>query len=289
MKNTITAESLHLIDLALSEDLSDRGDLTSQLFIPEKHQSTALIVSREPIVLAGSYIAQATFLAVDPDLQIQVLHGDGSSIPKSGTLMSIHGSTRSILTAERTALNFLQRLCGIATIAHTYVDAVKGSQAQILDTRKTTPAWRQLEKSAVKAGGGRNHRIGLYDAVMVKDNHLVAGHAVEDISAAIIRTREQFPAITIELEVDTLEQLELYLTIKGIDVILLDNMKPALLSQAVALKNQTRPDVKLEASGGITLDTISAIAHTGVDFISIGALTHSVRSVDLSLELQPEA
>ncbi|MCF6311754.1 MAG: carboxylating nicotinate-nucleotide diphosphorylase [Verrucomicrobiales bacterium] len=289
MQNTIPAESQHLIDLALSEDLSEHGDLTSQFFIPQEHQSTALIVSREPVILAGSAIAQATFQTVDSNLSIELLQTDGASIAKGDTLMSIHGSTRSILTAERTALNFLQRLCGIATTTHTYVAAVKGSQAQILDTRKTTPAWRQLEKAAVKAGGGTNHRIGLYDAIMVKDNHLVAGHAADDISAAISRARKQFPDITIELEVDTVEQLELYLTIKGIDVILLDNMNPQLLSQAVTMRDQTRPDIKLEASGGITLDTISAIADTGVDFISVGALTHSVRSVDLSLELQPEA
>ncbi|MFK5923187.1 MAG: carboxylating nicotinate-nucleotide diphosphorylase [Verrucomicrobiota bacterium] len=278
-----------LIALALEEDLADRGDVTSQLFIPCAHHSTANIVTREAICVAGTETALAVFRTVDADLDIEILHHDGEHLASGLSLMSISGSTRSILTAERTALNFLQRLSGIATITADYVKAVANSKAQVLDTRKTTPGWRALEKSAVVAGGGRNHRIGLYDAIMVKDNHLVAGGEPEDITAAVKQARQQFSSITIELEVDTLEQLDTYLKIPGIDVILLDNMNPDMLSQAVTLRDQVAPTIKLEASGGITLDTISAVAASNVDFISVGALTHSVRSVDLSLELQSHA
>ncbi|NOX98867.1 MAG: carboxylating nicotinate-nucleotide diphosphorylase [Verrucomicrobia bacterium] len=282
-------QSASLISLALEEDLNERGDVTSQLFIPETLTSSANIVSREPVVVAGTRIAESVFLTVDANLQVKIPQPDGSHIEPGTVILSIHGSTRSILTAERTALNFLQRLSGVASVTRSYVKAVEASKAQILDTRKTTPGWRALEKAAVAAGGGTNHRMGLFDAIMVKDNHLVAGGAPEDITAAIDVAREKFPDICIELEVDTLEQLDAYLKIPNIDVILLDNMKPSTLTQAVALRDKLAPSVKLEASGGITLDTIPAIATTGVDFISVGALTHSVRAVDLSLELQSNA
>lgn len=278
-----------LIDLALAEDLSESGDVTSQLFIPAGHQSSALIVTREPVCIAGSEVALAVFKTVDANLDVNILHPDGDPIDQGDSLMSIQGSTRSILTAERTALNFLQRLSGIATITRQYVQAASGSQAQVLDTRKTTPAWRALEKAAVAAGGGHNHRMGLYDAIMVKDNHLVAGGAPDDIASAVVQARELHGTMRIELEVDTLEQLQNYLKITGIDVILLDNMKPELLNQAVKLRNELAPSIKLEASGGVTLDRMAAIAATGVDFISVGALTHSVRAVDLSLELAAHA
>lgn len=278
-----------LISLALEEDLADRGDVTSQFFIPEAHTSKATIVTREPVVVAGTVISGSAFLTVDPDLQIEILQPDGSEIDSGESIMSIHGSTRAILTAERTSLNFLQRLSGVATVTQSYVRAVENTEVQVLDTRKTTPGWRALEKAAVAAGGGTNHRMGLYDAVMVKDNHLVAGGAPEDITAAIKAARVKYSDISIELEVDTLEQLEIYLKIPNIDVILLDNMEPSTLTQAVAIRNEQAPSVKLEASGGVTLDTITSIAATGVDFISVGALTHSVRAVDLSLELLSDA
>ncbi len=287
--NEIPQNAQDLIDLALAEDLADLGDVTSQLFIPADHNSSATIVTRESVCLAGIQTARAVFTTVDSKLEVETLHPDGDVIAPGGSIMTVHGSTRSILTAERTALNFLQRLSGIATVTQLYVKAVKGTQAQVLDTRKTTPGWRMLEKAAVAAGGGRNHRMGLYDAIMVKDNHLVAGGAPADISAAIDIARKQFANICIELEVDTLEQLQSYLKIPDIDVILLDNMNPEFLAQAVGMRDKTAPSVKLEASGGVTLDTIYAIAATGVDFISVGALTHSVRAVDLSLELQPNA
>lgn len=278
-----------LISLALEEDLAQRGDVTSQFFIPEDHQSRALIITREPAVVAGTGTAEAVFHKVDPELEIRVLHADGLAINPGDGLMAVTGSTRSILTAERTALNFLQRLTGVATITRQYVDAVKGSNTQVLDTRKTTPGWRALEKAAVLAGGGSNHRMGLFDAMMVKDNHLVADGGADDIAVAVKAARRQYPDICIELEVDTLDQLETYLQIPGIDVILLDNMNPELLAQAVAMRDERAPAVKLEASGGINLDTVASVAASGVDFVSVGALTHSVRSIDLSLDLQSNA
>lgn len=278
-----------LISLALEEDLAQRGDVTSQFFIPEDHQSSAVIITREPVVVAGTGTAEAVFHKVDPGLGIRVLRSDGSAINPGDSLMAINGSTRSILTAERTALNFLQRLTGIATVTRQYVDAVKGSKTQVLDTRKTTPGWRALEKAAVLAGGGSNHRMGLFDAIMVKDNHLVAGGSPDDISAAVKAAREKYHDIWIELEVDTLDQLDAYLRIPGIDVVLLDNMNPELLAQAVAMRDNRAPAVKLEASGGITLGTVAGIAASGVDFVSVGALTHSVRAADLSLDLQSNA
>jgi nicotinate-nucleotide pyrophosphorylase (carboxylating) len=278
-----------LISLALEEDLAQRGDVTSQFFIPKDHQSKALIITREPAVVAGTGTAGAVFHKVDPELEIRVLHADGLAINPGDGLMAVTGSTRSILTAERTVLNFLQRLTGIATITRRYVDAVKGTNTQVLDTRKTTPGWRALEKAAVLAGGGSNHRMGLFDAMMVKDNHLVADGGADDIAAAVKAARGQYPDICIELEVDTLDQLETYLQIPGIDVILLDNMNPELLAQAVAMRDERAPGVKLEASGGINLDTIASVAASGVDFVSVGALTHSVRAIDLSLDLQTNA
>ena len=202
---------------------------------------------------------------------------------KSGdTILHVAGLTRSILTAERVALNFLQRLCAIASQTHLYVSAVQPHPVKILDTRKTTPGWRWLEKQAVKAGGGTNHRMGLYDMVMVKDNHLLADDRQEDLQKAIDTVKRKHPGIKVELEADTLEQVARFLNLRGVDVILLDNMPPAELLKAVAL---VKGRVMLEASGGITLDTIKAVAATGVDAISVGALTHSVKALDLSLEL----
>lgn len=278
-----------LISLALEEDLGPRGDVTAEFFIPEDHQSRAVIITRESVVVAGTRVAEAVFHTVDPGLEIRILCPDGSRIHPGDALMAINGLTRSILTAERTALNFLQRLTGIATTTRQYVDAVKGSKTQVLDTRKTTPGWRALEKAAVLAGGGSNHRMGLFDAIMVKDNHLLAGGGVDEITVAVEAARGKYHDICIELEVDTLDQLEAYLPIPGIDVILLDNMKPVMLAQAVALRDERAATVKLEASGGVTLDTIAGVAASGVDFVSVGALTHSVRAVDLSLDLQSNA
>ena len=196
--------------------------------------------------------------------------------------MEIEGRTRGILAGERTALNFLQRLCGVATTTRRYVQAVQPHPVQLLDTRKTTPGWRRLEKAAVKDGGGTIYRMGLYDQVMVKDNHLMACNKLEDLQAAIDAVRKDRPGIKVEIEAATLEQVADFLALRGVDIILLDNMSTDDLRRAVTI-NEGR--VFLEASGGITLDTIKAVAATGVDAISVGALTHSSKAVDLSLEV----
>ena len=195
------------------------------------------------------------------------------------TVLEITGPTRSILTGERVALNFIQRLSGVATITRKFVDAVAGTGAEILDTRKTTPGLRALEKAAVKAGGARNHRLGLFDAVMVKDNHLLAH---PDLPAAIQEIRQEHPKLLIEVEADSIEQVRDFVRLEAIDVILLDNMSPEEIRKCVGLR---RPGLKFEASGGVSLMTVRAIAETGVDYISVGQLTHSAPSIDFSLEL----
>lgn len=273
--------ALALIEAALVEDIGP-GDLTSDFFVPADAVSRARIFAKASGVVAGSDIARQVFETVDPTLSVHVERHDGIPFEPGDTILLIAGTTRSILTAERTALNFLQRLCAIATQTRDHVQAVSPHPVKILDTRKTTPGWRLLEKHAVKCGGGTNHRMGLYDMVMVKDNHLLADDRQEDLQAAIQAVKAKHPHVRIELEADTLDQLRRFLTLQGVDVILLDNMSPDTLREAVAI-NQGQ--VLLEASGGITLDTLPVYAATGVDAISIGALTHSVKALDLSLEL----
>lgn len=274
--------TLSLIRAAILEDLGD-GDVTSEFFIPADAKSKANLVAREPGVMSGTEVALAVFREIDPTMQVAALIADGTAFEKGTLLMEISGPTRSVLSAERTALNFLQRLCGVATQTRRYVDAVKPHPVKVLDTRKTTPGWRLLEKGAVRDGGGTNHRIGLYDQVMVKDNHLVANSGTDELQRAIDRVKAARPGIKVQLEVDSLEQMRRFLDLRGVDMILLDNMSPALLSEAVRL-NAGR--VSLEASGGITLATIADVAATGVDAISVGALTHSARALDLALDFQ---
>lgn len=274
-----------LIALALAEDIGT-GDVTSEFFTGPDRRALARIVARQPCVLAGGRVAEEVFRRVDGSLEIRCDRPDGDRLERGDVAMTISGRAASLLTAERTALNFLQRLSGVATLTREYVEAIRGTSAKILDTRKTTPGWRLLEKAAVAAGGAVNHRIGLYDMAMVKDNHLAAGTSTGDLQASIRRLREQRPEIRIELEADTLDQVREFLTLEGVDVILLDNMPPALLREAVALR---KSGLVFEASGGVTLDTIRAIAETGVDFISVGALTHSAKAVDLSMELEEAA
>jgi nicotinate-nucleotide pyrophosphorylase (carboxylating) len=270
-----------LIDLALAEDVGG-GDVTTEFFTDPNRRVRARIFAKEPCVLAGGATAAEVFRRVDEGLEIEVVREDGAALEPGDTALSLAGRAASLLTAERTALNFLQRLSGVATLTRTYVAAVRGTGARILDTRKTTPGWRLLEKAAVAAGGGVNHRIGLYDMVMVKDNHLAAGTSLGELQAAIRKARAARPEIRIELEADTLGQVRDFLTLEGVDVILLDNMPPSVLREAVAMR---KTGVAYEASGGVTLETIRAIAETGVDFISVGALTHSAKAVDLSLEV----
>ncbi|MGI9241072.1 MAG: carboxylating nicotinate-nucleotide diphosphorylase [Verrucomicrobiales bacterium] len=275
--------TLALIDQALWEDLRD-GDVTSLHFVPEEATSTGRIVSREDAVLAGVEVAAHVFNVVDPSLEVTCLRRSGDAIKPGEEAMLISGSSRSILSAERTSLNFLQRLSGVATLTRSFVEAAGAHPARILDTRKTTPGWRLLQKQAVAAGGGKNHRMGLYDMVMVKDNHLKAAGSPEAIQAAIDRIKTERPEIKVELEVDTLEQLDQFLQLRGVDFILLDNMGPDRLREAVAMNLAAPGAVELEASGGVTLETVAGIAASGVDYISVGALTHSARSIDLSLE-----
>lgn len=275
-----------LIELALAEDIGS-GDVTAEYFIPADRQARAFVTARSEGVVSGTALAAGVFQQVDPSLQVEVLIPDGSRVTAGALLISVAGRARSIVTAERTALNFLQRLSGVATLTALYVDLVKGTSARILDTRKTTPGYRWLEKRAVVDGGGTNHRMGLHDRAMVKDNHLVAEGGLDAIEDAIRRLRAEKPGIQIELEADRLEQVRDFLTMEGVDHILLDNMKPAELREAVAMRgDRTLPF--LEASGGVRPDTVRAIAETGVDFISVGALTHSAPALDIGLDfIQP--
>jgi nicotinate-nucleotide pyrophosphorylase (carboxylating) len=269
------------IAIALAEDIGD-GDLTTNFFVPELLRTSGRIVAREKTIVAGSETAAEVFKRVDPSAQIQILHNDGEEVPPGETIMEVRGSARGILSAERVALNFLQRLCGIATLTRQFVDAAGNARVKIIDTRKTTPGLRQLEKAAVVAGGGANHRFGLYDMILVKDNHLVTNSGYSAFAERISQIRKERPNVRIELEADHLEQVRAFVDIEGIDIILLDNMTPAQLREAVALRKN---NIKFEASGGITLKTVRRVAATGVDFISVGALTHSARAIDLSLEM----
>lgn len=266
------------IQNALAEDIGS-GDLTSASLVPADHQSAARIFAKEDAVLAGTAAARAVYHQLDPQIVITVRKQDGDAVRPGDTVLEIAGRTRSILTGERVALNFIQRLSGVATIARKFVDAVAGTGAEILDTRKTTPGLRSLEKAAVKAGGARNHRMGLFDAVMVKDNHLLA---CPDLAAALQEIRRKYPKLLIEVEADSIEQVREFVRLGAIDVILLDNMSPEEIRKCIALR---RPGLKFEASGGVSLATVRAIAETGVDYISAGQLTHSAPSIDFSLEL----
>jgi nicotinate-nucleotide pyrophosphorylase (carboxylating) len=269
------------IAAALQEDIGT-GDVTCRYFVDAGRMGQGRIVAREAAILAGIDAAAEVFHRVDADLEVFKELADGTALRPGEEVLRVKGRVRSILTAERVALNFLQRLSGVATLTRRYVDAIAGTGAVILDTRKTTPGLRLLEKAAVRAGGGTNHRIGLYDMVMVKDNHLAAEASREHLRAAIAAIREHQPDVRIELEADTLDQVRTYLELEGVSVILLDNMKLEELREAVRLDGGRVP---LEASGGVNLETVRAIAETGVQSISVGALTHSAPAVDLSLEL----
>jgi nicotinate-nucleotide pyrophosphorylase (carboxylating) len=266
------------VDNALAEDIGD-GDLTSHFFIPESSLSRARIFAKEPCVVAGGDVVRRIYRKLDSQLQLSILRQDGSVMQPGESVIELSGSTRTILTGERVSLNFIQRLSGIATLTAQFVEAVRETSAAILDTRKTTPGLRAMEKAAVKSGGGQNHRMGLYDGVMVKDNHLLAR---PELQKAIVAVRRTHPSVLIEVEADSVDQVREFVKLEGIDVILLDNMSPDQLRAAVALK---RSGLKFEASGGVSLATVRQIAETGVDFISVGQLTHSARAMDFSLEL----
>jgi nicotinate-nucleotide pyrophosphorylase (carboxylating) len=282
---------------ALEEDLGANGDLTSQATILADLPGRAMLVARSSGVLAGLPAAEGTFALVDPALSFRAERADGATLQPGDRLATVSGRMRSILAAERTSLNFVQRLSGVATQTRRYVDAVAGLPCRILDTRKTTPGWRLLEKYAVRCGGGQNHRLGLGDGILIKDNHLAAlegrctfsrepeASAGESPVAAAVRLARakygnNFP---LEVEVDNLEQLDTALAV-GPDIVLLDNMSPADLREAVRRRNATAPGVRLEASGGVTLGGLRDIAETGVDRISVGALTHSAPALDIALD-----
>ncbi len=271
--------------MALAEDIGG-GDVTSQFFIPKERRACAFMVVREEGVISGVEIAARVFAAVDAALDVEVLIPDGSKVSRGALLIRVEGSARSILTAERTALNFLQRLSGIATLTARYVETIRETRAQILDTRKTTPGYRILEKKAVADGGGTNHRMGLYDRAMVKDNHLVAEGDAGTIRNAIEKLHAERPGVEVELEADHIDQVRMFLEIEGVDYILLDNMSLGELREAVAARGD-RGKPQLEASGGVTLETLREIAKTGVDFISAGALTHSAPALDIGLDFTP--
>ncbi|MEX1114894.1 MAG: carboxylating nicotinate-nucleotide diphosphorylase [Akkermansiaceae bacterium] len=277
--------SAALIEMALAEDIGS-GDVTVQYFIPADRRAAAFVTIRKEGVLSGVNLAARVFSTVDPELEIEILITDACRVGEGALVLRVEGSARSILTAERTALNFLQRLSGVATLTSQYVDAIKGTRAQILDTRKTTPGYRLLEKKAVVDGGGVNHRIGLYDRAMVKDNHLVSEGGLTELQTAIRHLNVIHPNVEVELEADNLEQVRAFLELDGVDHILLDNMTLSELREAVAMRGD-RSNPQLEASGGVTLDTLRDIAATGVDFISVGALTHSAPALDIGLDFTP--
>jgi len=269
------------IAAALKEDIGD-GDITTEFFVPERLHATGRIIAREPAIVAGTAAAAEVFRKVDPATDVQIHQSDGASVVAGDIVIELRGLARSILKAERVALNFLQHLCGIATLTRQFVDAIGSHPAKILDTRKTTAGLRALEKAAVLAGGGVNHRSGLYDMILVKDNHLAALRGLSGFADQIRQLRKERPNLRIEVEADDLEQTRAFVEIDGIDIILLDNMEPAQIREALALR---RNNIKFEASGGITLKNIRRIAATGVDYISIGALTNSAHAIDLGLEM----
>jgi nicotinate-nucleotide pyrophosphorylase (carboxylating) len=269
------------ISAALKEDIG-QGDITTDFFVPETLHATGRVTAREKTVVAGTGAAAEVFRRVDPCIDIQVLHRDGDEIVAGDLIIEVRGLARSILKAERVALNFLQRLCGIATLTRQLVDAIGNDPAKILDTRKTTPGLRALEKAAVVAGGGANHRFGLYDMVLVKDNHLATFGGLSSFADRIRQLRQEQPNIRIEVEADDLEQARAFADFEGIDVILLDNMAPAQMREAIALG---KGNIQFEASGGVTLKNVKRIAATGVDYISIGGLTNAARAIDIALEM----
>lgn len=270
-----------IIRLALDEDIGT-GDVTTLATVPEGTTATGTFIAKARGVISGLDIVAQVFDMVDPDIWLDQDVLDGSPVLKGKTIARIEGNAQSILSGERVALNFLQRLSGIATLTAEYVVAVEGTGARIIDTRKTTPGMRLLEKQAIRDGGGHNHRVGLSDGILIKDNHLAAIGGADPIAAAIAATRELAPhTLRVEVEVTTLEELDQALAV-GADAILLDNMSTAVMAEAV---QRTNGRAILEASGGITLANVREVAETGVDLVSIGALTHSAPALDISLEL----
>lgn len=284
------AAAARLIELALAEDLGARGDITTQLLIPPAEMGVVHLVARQSGWLSGLPILAMVFAQIDQRVHVVEHGGDAELLSAGDRVATLSGATAALLTGERTALNFLTHLSGIATLTRRFVEAAYRSPAAILDTRKTLPGWRVLQKYAVRCGGGRNHRLGLYDGILIKDNHLAAWRAEHaaagerSIAAAIEHARRKSASLLpIEVEVDSLEQLEDALQAQP-DIVLLDNFTVDHMRAAVAMRNQRAPSTDLEASGGVNLETIESIAATGVDRISIGALTHSAPALDLAFD-----
>ncbi len=280
------AAAQRLIDLAIDEDFGAAGDLTSQLLIDPEARGTVRIVARKSGILCGLPIVPLVFERLDALVTVEGRRGDGDELARGDVVAELSGPVVSLLGGERTALNFLTRLSGIATLTQQFVNAVKGTRAQILDTRKTDPGWRVLEKYAVRCGGGVNHRMGLFDAVLIKDNHLAAwGRMPHRDAASAVETARAGAGngIPVIVEVDTLTQLENVLPARP-DIVLLDNMSLEELRTAVSIRDSVGADVLLEASGGITLETVAGVAATGVDRISAGSLTHSAVALDLGFD-----
>ncbi len=271
------------VQTALEEDIGS-GDATTLATVPAHALAIAVMVAREPLVLAGLALAEAAFLELSYDIEITRAAEDGRSLKPGDILLRLQGPAQPLLTAERVALNFVQRLSGVATLTAQFVEAVQGTNAKILDTRKTTPGLRLLEKYAVTCGGGQNHRFGLDDLVLIKDNHLVAlqNASPNPIAAAVLRARLKYPQLKVEVEADTLDQVS-QATEAGADIVLLDNMSLDQLREAVA---RVAGRAKTEASGGVNVQTVRAIAETGVDLISVGAITHSARAMDIALDFE---
>ena len=268
------------VETALAEDLGQAGDITTEATVPADAKARAVFAARTPGVISGLAVARETFRALDARVKFIAEVADGASVEAGACVATVQGPARAILTGERVALNFLGRMSGIATLTRRYVDAIAGTHAAIVDTRKTTPGLRAFEKYAVRCGGGMNHRVGLFDAILIKDNHIVAaGGLAAAINAARVRAGH---LVKIEVEVDTLDQLDEVLRHK-IDVVLLDNMTPDQLREAV---KRVGGRMLTEASGGVNLDTVRAIADSGVDLISVGALTHSAPVLDLGLDFE---
>jgi nicotinate-nucleotide pyrophosphorylase (carboxylating) len=270
-----------IIKSALKEDIGNK-DITSSLLIPANHKSTAIILAKEDFIVAGMLFVKEVFAQIDKKIKLTVLIKDGTQVKRGDKIAKAYGKTRSLLAGERVCLNFLQRLSGIATLTNMFVKQAKGFNAKILDTRKTTPDLRFMEKYAVRAGGGTNHRFGLYDRILIKDNHIkIAG----SVTKALVLAKKKYNPAQIEIEVKNLQELDEALRSKGAGIIMLDNMSVRDMVKAVKTARKSSRKIILEASGNVNLKSVREIASTGVDWISVGSLTHSAKAADISMKI----
>lgn len=278
---TIPDSAKKIIKSALKEDIGSK-DITSSLLIPENHKSTAVILAKEDFIVAGIGFAKEVFAQIDKKIKFTAFIKNGAQVKKGDKIAKVYGKTRSLLAGERVCLNFLQRLSGIATLTNMFVKQTRGFRAKILDTRKTTPCLRFMEKYAVKAGGGTNHRFGLYDRILIKDNHIkIAG----SVSKALVLAKKKYKPAQIEIEVKNLQELDEALKSKSAGIIMLDNMSVKDMKKAVKITQKISRKIILEASGNVSLKNVRKIASTGVDWISVGSLTHSAKAADISMKI----